>query len=297
MRYGVAIPLGPRFIGPEALRAVARAAEDLGYDSLWASDHVIIPEGSTYFPEQFAEPLAVLAYLAAETSHITLGTSVLVMPYRDPVFTAKFLATVDVFSHGRLVVGIGAGALREEFDALSVPYDERGARTDEYLRVWRNLWETETSSFEGRFKRYTDMRFYPKASPARRGTIPVQVGGNSDAAIRRAATLGDGWQPLHLTAEQLGEGVTKYRKACEDAGRPVGQVCLRRLISGRAPRGNQATGGGAVPLTGTPGELAAHVRAYRDAGLDELMLWVVEPTVDAVVTQLRAFMRDVAPRV
>src|SRR3712207_2259276 len=173
MRYGVAIPQANRFAAPEAVRAVARAVEDVGFDSLWVSDHIIVPEGSPYIPVMMVEPLALLAYLAAETRHVTLGTSVLVVPYRDPVFTAKFLSTVDALSGGRLVVGVGAGWLEQEFEALGVPYAERGARTDEYLRVFRNLWETETSSFDGRFTHYHNMRMFPKAAQDRRGTIPI----------------------------------------------------------------------------------------------------------------------------
>lgn len=293
MRYGVTLPLGPRFVSPEAIRTLAQAIEELGYDTIWVSDHIIVPEGSSYIPEMFDEPLAVLAYLAAATSHVSLGTSVLVVPYRDPVFTAKSLSTIDLLSHGRLIVGAGVGALEEEFNALSASYVERGARTDEYIDVWRNLWETETSSFEGRFKQYRTMRMYPKSSPDRRGPIPVQIGGNSPVAIRRAARVGDGWQPIHLTVEELAVGVEQYRALCDEYQRPRGTVCLRRLVSGRVPRG----GGGPAPLTGTPDEVAAQVRAYRDAGLDELMVWVVESTVDAVVARLRAFMRDVVPRV
>ncbi|MFN0147672.1 MAG: TIGR03619 family F420-dependent LLM class oxidoreductase, partial [Dehalococcoidia bacterium] len=173
MRYGVAIPHANAFATPEAIRAMARAVEDIGFDSLWVSDHIIVPEGSGYIPEFMDEPLALLAYLAAETRHVKLGTSVLIVPYRDPVFTAKFLSTVDYLSSGRLIVGVGAGWLEQEFDALGVPFAERGARTDEYLRVYRNLWETETSSFEGRFKQYTSMRMFPKKAESRRGTIPL----------------------------------------------------------------------------------------------------------------------------
>src|SRR5689334_8823187 len=133
MRYGVAIPHANSFATPDALRTMARAVEDLGFDSLWVSDHVIVPEGSSYIPEYMDEPLATLAFLAAETSHVRLGTSVLILPYRDPVFTAKFLGTVDNLCGGRLVVGVGAGWLEQEFEALSVPFEERGARSDEAL--------------------------------------------------------------------------------------------------------------------------------------------------------------------
>ena len=292
MRYGVAIPQANQFATPDAIRAVAHAVEELGFDSLWVSDHVIVPEGSSYIPEVMDEPLAVLAYLAAETRHVTLGTSVLIVPYRDPVFTAKFLSKVDYLSDGRLVVGVGAGWLREEFDALSVPFEERGPRTDEYLRVYRNLWETETSSFEGQFKTYTNMRMFPKAAPGRRGTIPLWVGGNGKASIRRAAELGDGWHPINIAPTEFPGFVAEYRKACERFGKAPGPICLRHM-----PGGRTRPDGGRWPLTGTADEQAADVRAYRDAGLDEFMLSVPARSVGELLQSLRSFMREVAPRV
>jgi len=292
MRYGVAIPHANAFAAPDALRAMARAVEDLGFDSIWVSDHIIVPEGSSYIPELMDEPLATLAFIAAETRHVTIGTSVLIVPYRDPVFTAKFLSTVDYLSNGRLVVGVGAGWLQEEFDALGVPFAERGPRTDEYLRVFRNLWETETSSFEGRWKSYSSMRMFPKAAPGRRGTIPIWVGGNGDPSIRRAAELGDGWHPINIGPAQFREAVARYHSACERFGRQRGPICLRHM-----PGGRTRPDGGGWPLSGSAGEQAADIRAYAEAGLDELMLSLPARNLDDLLGRLRRFMREVAPRV
>jgi len=292
MRYGVAIPHANRFAEPGAVRTMARAAEDLGFDSVWVSDHVVVPVGSSYIPEHMLEPLATLAFLAAETSHVRLGTSVLIVPYRNPVFTAKFVATVDELSEGRVVLGVGAGWLQEEFAALGVPFDERGARTDEGLRVIRNLWETETSTFEGATVRYGDIRMFPKGFRRRRGTIPIWVGGNAGPSIRRAAELGDGWHPNNHTADQQAAGVAEYRRQCDRFGRAPGPVCLRHM-----PGGRTAPEGGRWPLTGDAGEQAADVRGWAKAGLDELMLSVPARTVDDLVAGWRHFMREVAPRV
>lgn len=292
MRYGVAIPQANQFATAEALRAMAGAIEDLGYDSLWVSDHIIVPEGSSYIPEFMDEPLAVLAFLAAETTHIRLGTSVLIVPYRDPVFVAKFLSTVDYLSHGRLTVGVGAGWLEQEFEALSVPFEERGPRTDEYLRVIRNLWETETSSFEGKYKKYSSMRMFPKAARDRRGTIPIIVGGNGTASVRRAAELGDGWHPINLSPGELAGGVANYKKRCEEFGRQPGPITMRHM-----PGGRTRPSGGEWPLTGSPDQQAADIRAYAEAGLDELMLSLTARSVGELIETLRAFMREVAPRV
>jgi probable F420-dependent oxidoreductase len=292
MRYGVAIPHANRFATPDALRAMARAVEGLGFDSLWVSDHVIVPEGSSYIPEHMAEPLAALAYLAGETSHVTIGVSVLIVPYRDPVFTAKFLSTVDVLSNGRLVVGVGAGWMQEEFTALSVPFEQRGPRTDEYLKVFRNLWETETSSFEGEYKQYAKMRMFPKAAAERRGTIPLWVGGNGEPSIRRAAQLGDGWHPINLGPKEFSRLVVRYREQCEKFGRQPGPICLRHM-----PGGRTRPDGSPWPLSGSPESQATDIRAYAAAGLDELMLSLSPKSVPDLVESLRKFMREVVPRV
>ena len=229
MRYGVAIPHANRFASASALDRMAAIVEDLGFDSIWTSDHIIVPEGSGYIPEHMLEPLAALSHLAARTSHVTLGISVLVVPYRDPVFTAKYLSSLDVISGGRLVLGVGIGWLEEEFRALGASFEERGAQTDEYLEVMRNLWETETSSFDGKWKQYDNMRMFPKAATERRGTIPIWVGGNTGPAHRRAARLGDGWHPINISPSELADGVVAYRAACDAAGRAAGPVCLRHM--------------------------------------------------------------------
>ena len=285
MRFGVAIPQAFGFAAPEAQQLLATRIEELGFDSLWISDHILVPEGHDYIPETMLEPLALLSWLAARTGPgLTLGTSVLVLPYRDPVFLAKHLATVDVLSGGRLVVGVGVGWLEEEFEALGAPFAERGAMTDEYLRVLRDLWSTETSSFDGRWKRYERMRLFPKAAPERIGSIPLVVGGNSPVAIRRAAELGDGWHPINLSPGQLADGVAHYHAACDAAGRLRGSVVLRNMPGGRTP-----PEGDRWPLSGTPEEAAADLAAYAEAGCDELMLSAAGRSVESVVERLAAF--------
>ncbi len=293
MRYGVAIPHANHFATSDAIRALARAVEDLGFDSLWVSDHIIVPEGSSYIPEMMDEPLAVLSFVASETSHVSIGTSVLILPYRDPVFTAKFMSSVDYLSNGRVIMGVGAGWLQEEFQAMSVPFEERGPRTDEYLRVIRNLWETETSSFAGRWKTYTNMRMFPKSAPNRRGgTIPAWVGGNGAASIRRAAELGDGWHPINLGLDAFTEGVKQYHAQCERFGREPGPVCIRHM-----PRGRTRPAGDRPAFIGTADEIAEDIRAYEASGLDELMLSLPARTVNEQIAVLRDFMRSVPPRV
>jgi probable F420-dependent oxidoreductase len=286
MRFGVAIPQAGPFVDAEVQRHLALAIEELGYDSLWVSDHIVVPEGERYIPEVIHEPLALLAWLGAATTTVTLGVSVLVVPYRDPVFTAKFLSSADVLSGGRIVLGVGAGWLVQEFQALSVSFEDRGAITDEYLRVIRNLWETETSSFSGRWKSYDSMRLFPKRHPSRGAPIPIVVGGNAPPSIRRAAELGDGWHPINLSPAQLAEGVAAYRSACAGFGRTPGPVILRHMPGGRtAPEGS--------PLSGSPEEQKADLAAYADAGLDELVLSLPVRSPEQLLDLLGRFQTDV----
>ena len=230
MRYGVAIPHANRFASGSALDRMAGVVEDLGLRLDLDERPHHRPRRLELHPRSHAdEPLATLSHLAARTSHVTLGVSVLVVPYRDPVFTAKYLSSLDVISGGRLVLGVGIGWLEQEFRALGASYEERGAQTDEYLAVIRDLWETETSSYDGKWKQYENMRMFPKAAPERRGTIPIWVGGNTGPAHRRAAKLGDGWHPINMTPSELAAGVVAYKAACADAGRSPGPVCLRHM--------------------------------------------------------------------
>lgn len=270
MRFGVCVPQSGRFLDPEVQGRLASEIEALGYDSLWVSDHIIVPVGEGYIPEVMHEPLALLAWLAAQTERVTLGISVLVVPYRDPVFTAKFLASVDVLARGRLVLGVGVGWLKAEFDALSASHADRGPVTDEYLRVIRNLWETETSSFHGTWKHYENMRMFPKGDRNRTTPIPITVGGNAAPSIRRAAELGDGWHPINLTPDQLAAGIADYHAACERFGRAPGPVVLRHM-----------------PGADGKAFTADDVQAYADAGLDELLYSYAARTPDDLLTLLK----------
>lgn len=290
MRYGAALPTWDRFATPDALKEVASAAEAAGFDSAWVGDHIVLPAGWSYPSEYHLEPLAALSWLAASTAKIGLGTTVLVLPYRNPVFAAKSLATVDVLSGGRLELGVGAGWLAEEFAALGVPFSERGARTDEAIRVMRDLWQTQPSSFEGRFTGYSNVSLVPKAHPGREGTIPVLVGGNSKRAVRRAAELGDGWHPVNLSPPELRGAVERYRAACASAGREPGRVVLRQY-----PGYGEADAEGRRPLTGSPEQWARDAREYERAGCDEIVLSWEADDVEGLVGRFRDFATQVMP--
>ncbi|HYZ99362.1 MAG TPA: TIGR03619 family F420-dependent LLM class oxidoreductase [Acidimicrobiales bacterium] len=190
MRLGVHLPQYGRAAGPEAIARVARHAEDLGFDDVWVSDHIAIPDGAPYPPSFLYEPLQALAWAAAATTRVGLGTSVIILPYRHPLHLAKELASLDQLSDGRVVLGAGAGWLEGEFEALGVPFAERGPRTDEAIDVLRACWEGEEPvSFAGPTVELRRMKVRPR--PAHR--IPVWIGGSGPPALRRALERGDGW--------------------------------------------------------------------------------------------------------
>ncbi len=204
MEFGVHLPhIGPWHDG-DTLRRFAVGVEEMGYDSVWVSDHIVFPLGveSRYpyadsgdFPLPAAvpwlEPVTTLTFVAGVTSRVRLGTSILVLPYRNPVVNAKALGNLAVLSGDRLIVGVGAGWLREEAEALGMPWDERGRRTDEHIEVLRALWRQEAPEFEGKFYRVKGVRCEPRPAQA----PPVWVGGHEPPSLRRAARLGDGCTP------------------------------------------------------------------------------------------------------
>ncbi len=205
MKIGLSLLNNWGFDDPRPLVDLAVRAEELGIDSVWVHDHVFNVGhvfdrigGKPYY-----EPLTLLSFVAARTQRVRLGTSVLVLPYHNAVRLAKTAATLDVLSGGRLIMGVGVGLIEKEMRAMGSPYAERGAFADESIAVMRALWSQDDPKFAGKYYQFDGMKFSPKP---RQTPIPIVIGGVSRAAIRRAARLGDGWQPLGLSPEALGRG-------------------------------------------------------------------------------------------
>jgi probable F420-dependent oxidoreductase len=216
VRFGIALPqYGPATA--EGLTRAARQAEDLGFDDVWVADHIAVPVGAPYPPSFLLEALSTLSFAAAVTTRVGLGTSILVLPLRQPVVVAKQLATVDVLSGGRLLLGVGAGWLPEEFDACNVPYRKRGDLTDEAIGVLRACWASAPASFSGPTVSFTDLKVQPL--PGRH--IPLWVGGVSERALRRAVEHGDGWQGAFQTVDNIAAVVKRLR-----ANRPEPEFTL-----------------------------------------------------------------------
>ena len=247
VQFGYHLPIWGPAATRETLVTVARRVEALGFDSVWASDHIVIPfeirsrypyNASGDFPlaptTNFLEPLTALALVAGVTERLRLGTTVLVLPHRHPVLAAKMLATLDHLAPGRVILGAGVGWMREEIELLGAPYDQRGAWTDEAIRVMRTCWRDERVSFQGRFFNFPEVALAPK--PAH-GTIPIWIGGHTKRALRRVAELGDGWHAAFATADAMRTGLADLNDACAKVGRNPADLTLsvRMGLSAKRP--------------------------------------------------------------
>ncbi len=229
------------------IEAVASSAERHGFATLWAGEHVIMVDHSqSRYPysddgqiavpaaTDWLDPFVTLSFAAAATRRIHIATGVLLLPEHNPLIVAKQAASLDALSDGRLLLGIGVGWSREEFTALGVPFARRGARTDEYLRAMRALWREDVASFTGEFVSFSGVRVNPK--PVRERRIPILIGGNSDAALRRVAAEGDGWYGFNLAGvEAVRERVTLLRELCREAGRDMAELQIAVALADLRP--------------------------------------------------------------
>jgi len=254
-----------------AIVQTAVKAEELGFDALFVNDHVIVDDSPRNEPwRNVYDPLMVLSYVAARTSKILLGTSVLIMPYRNPIVTAKMFATLDQMSGGRAIAGIGAGWNAEEYDALGVTFRQRGARTNEYLRLWKACWEPGPTTFHGRFFSFDNMHVNPK--PVQQPHPPIWIGGSGKPSLRRAARYADVWQPTPTPlADLISNRAYLHDLSAEmDKEPPRTRMSFRvnfSNITGSSTSGDRPTG------QGTPEQVASDMKRYRqEAGLEEFQI-------------------------
>jgi probable F420-dependent oxidoreductase len=211
VKYGIHLPQYGRVTSAEAITRAARHAEDLGFADVWVSDHIIHPAAQTYPSPHLVDPIVTLTWAAASTTTVGLGTSVMVVPQHNPLWLANALASLDALAGGRVILGAGVGWSKAEFDALGYGFEDRGRRTDEILDLLRTAWRDDPASFHGDFYDFDDIRFLPKpANPT--GTIPIWVGGGVEAAYRRAAGKGDGFQAVGITPADAGPIVERLRR-------------------------------------------------------------------------------------
>jgi probable F420-dependent oxidoreductase len=302
---------------PDNLARIVLSGEAAGYDYATISDHVVIPHDiearypysdTGEFPGRSRgdrhEQLTALAFVAGKTSRLRLVTSVTVVPYRPAVLQAKMLATIDVLSGGRLTFGVGAGWMREEFEALGVPpFAERGAVTDEYIMACRELWTSDNPRFAGKYVNFADVLFDPK--PVQKPHPPIWVGGESGPALRRTARLGDGWYPIGTNPQHRLDSMKRFeaavgrlRRLTREAGRDTAKVALAYRITswGRALPA-RADDGERRLFSGDMTDVVADLQAFRDFGVAHVDFNFAGDTPEAMIAEMRRFREDVLAKV
>jgi probable F420-dependent oxidoreductase len=271
----------------DSVIAIAQAAEELGYASLWTNDHVLLP---TSLPEPFGnvlESLTTLSYLAASTSRIRLGTGILVLPQRDPVLVAKQAATISHLSGGRLALAVGVGYIKEEYAFLRADFGNRGHLADEYIAAMRELFESDRPEFHGPHINYSDVLFSPRPS----ARIPILVGGNSPAALKRAAALGDGWYGLWRSPDQVREYVAQITEFGRQAQFEVSVRVVMRIGS-LIPDADPETS-----LQGDADAVLHKLQDYGEAGVDRIVIEPVSTDLDDFLRQLARFAEEITPHI
>ncbi len=313
MMIGCSVPTSGPLIGPDSIASIATEAELLGFDYVTVSDHIVIPTDiesrypyneSGEFPSgpqaDRHEQLMEAMFIAAVTTKLRIVTSVMVVPHRPAMLTAKLVATLDVLSKGRLTLGIGAGWMEEEFVAVGTPpFAERGAVTDEYMMACRELWTSDAPVFDGKYTTFSNVTFGPK--PVQKPHPPIWIGGESGPALRRTARYGDAWYPIGTNPAHPMDTLTRYkaaiariRKLTQDAERDPASVGLAYRVS--APPGTHPKAmveNERKLFTGDAADYAGDIRALRDLGVGSVDFGLSGPTLDASLGLMRRFRDDV----
>lgn len=289
MKYGIVLPNFGKYAQKDWILELASSAEELGYDSIWVSDHVVIPKTHKGFGDAFLDPFSTLTYLAAKTDRIMLGTSVIILPYRNPLVLAKTVSTLDQLSEGRVILGVGAGWLEDEFKALGVPYGERGAVTDECIDILTTLWSEDNPEFRGKYREFSDITFLPK--PVQKPHPPIWVGGGSTSAVVRAVKRGEGWHPVGLTPTELKIKVEYLNEQLELSGRDLSEftISIRRNleITDRKDIDIKET------LRGSPEKIARGIEEYRDAGVSHFVFHLLGGEIKGLHKTMEVFSEEI----
>jgi probable F420-dependent oxidoreductase len=291
MDFGVGLPNYGRNSSFDTIRRVALAAEELGYDSVWTTDHVIVPRADIEPYGHIYESVVTLAMIAAVTQRIRVGTSVIVLPMRNPVLFAKQVATIDAATGGRMLIGVGVGWNELEYKNLSANFKNRGKRLDENIALLRTLWSSENADFRGNYTQVTDSIFAPL--PARK-SIPIWVGGNNEPSWKRAATLGDAWHATGPSPESIAAGV-KYFGEHKPARQFLISARLTIDMNPDVPPTYQYRGAQRRRLTGNDEQIRATLREYMRAGLQHAALWFPMDDPAIGLKQMERFIREFAP--
>ncbi len=281
MKAGIIFANSGKFSQPELFAQLALDCERLGFESLWTVEHVVIPQPHMPYPGSkdgqmpggdevpIPDPLIPLAYAAAITSKIKLSTGVIILPQRHPLYLAKQLATLDRLSKGRMMIGIGSGWMKEEFESVGVGFNVRGARTDEAIAAMRAIWREDVASFHGKHFHFHDVKSFPK--PIQKDGIPIHVGGHSAAAARRAGKYGDGFFPTVTDPAKLKEMFVQVQEEAQKAGRNPSAIEFSAMAAPKADSLKALAGIGVERVIfGPPSSEPAKLRAGLEAAANEL---------------------------
>ena len=304
MEWGIDLPHRGWNAGRGPLTHFARLAEELGFDSVWVCDHIAWPpvvsskypysdDGAFASPPELPwfDPIGSLFFVAACTERVRLGTTVIVLGYRPPILTAKAMASLDALSDGRVILGVGIGWMREEFDVLSMPYDHRGARADEQLELFRVLFTEPRPKFDGTYYTVPEVGFVPKPV---HGTVPIWVGGGSEAAFRRTARFGDAFHAAFQPQADVAAAWRRVRELCEEQGRNPDEVRLTMRLY-LDPDGSMPP---PKSIAGSPEQMLDTIGGWAEIGVDHIVLDPgINRDLESREANMRQFMADVAPRV
>ena len=310
MQFGFSLPVRGELANPDAIVPMARTGERLGFTSATMADHIVFPTvAHSHYPYDATgrhpstgdaiEPLSLMAFVAGATQTLRLVTSVLILPYRNPVLTAKMVASIDVLSRGRITLGVGVGWLREEFEALDAPdFDKRGAVSDEYIAIFKKLWSPGPVEHQGRFYSFGPLRSEPL--PLQKPHPPIWIGGHSQPALRRTARHADGWHPLgtvdtaELRPPEFSSMLDDLKRMTEAAGRDYRDITIAfvaRLRETAQPIGANDR----MPFSGSAEQIVADVETYRRLGVTHLSFDFRRPSLAATLERMEWFASEVMP--
>jgi probable F420-dependent oxidoreductase len=291
MKFGISLPNFGRDAAGKNILELALSAEEIGFDSVWVSDHIVIPSSHKGFGSTFYEPLVTLSYLASKTTNINLGTSVLILPYRNPIIVAKMISTIDNISNGRVILGIGSGWIKEEFESLESDFKNRGEMTDEYIEIMIKLWTEEHAEYKGKYICLSGLTFNPK--PYQRPCPPLWIGGNSEEAMERALLYGDGWHAVGLTPEEIKVRIITITKQLENNVNRSDKF----VISVR--RNLQITSDKVInldkseTLRGTAEKIICGLNEYKLFGVDYIIIQILSGSFDEILDTMNIFYNEI----
>ena len=311
MKFGVMLPHYRQVASADGILRMAQEAESMGYHSVWTSDHIVVPYGfEERFGKGYYDLFSVLGYVAAVTHRVRLGTSIVIVPLRNPLHLAQVAATVDQLSKGRLVLGLGVGSTEPEYHALGAPWEHRGAVTDEAIQILKHVWTVDSPNFQGTHFQFSDINSFPP--PVQQPHPPIWIGGGSPRSIRRAAEHGDAWHPTRPSFEHLAQGIPRLRRQLQRVGRDPSsvEVAVRHpmKITAGAVGPMQATTPAAGmpevwPLMDNVERVIDGVARFQELGVDHLVMdtfysipGLHEETVDSVLATVERFAREVMPQ-